>query len=83
MVFSSNVKTREWCLGKEPYQEGEEHFIREFKTLKSCIHGSDAHRIADIGRPCALRGQQGHICDDNPDHCELRYCWICLRVALT
>ena len=76
MVFSSNPKTRQWCLGKTPYAEGVQNFIREFKTLKPCIHGSDAHKINDIGRPCAQRGEKGHKCDENPSTCELRYCWI-------
>lgn len=76
MVFSSNPKTRQWCLGKDPYTDGLEHFIREFKTPKPCIHGSDAHRIEDIGRPCARRGEKIHNCDTDSSDCELRYCWI-------
>lgn len=76
MVFSSNPKTRQWCLGKDPYKEGQEQFIKEFKTLKPCIHGSDAHRLEDIGRPCAKRGDVNHNCDHDPSECELRYCWI-------
>ena len=76
MVFSSNRKTRLWCLGTEPYQEGEENFVEEFRTLKPCIHGSDAHKLGEVGHPCALRGQKGHVCADNQDTCELRYCWV-------
>jgi len=76
MVFSSNPKQRQWCLGKSPYEEGDEHFLKEFKTQKPCIHGSDAHRIEDIGRPCAKRGDRNHNCDSAPSACELRYCWI-------
>ena len=53
MVFSSNYKTRQWCLGEEPYKEGKEKFLQEFKTLKPCVHGSDAHRLEEIGVPCA------------------------------
>ena len=45
MVFASNPKQRQWCLGKNPYEEGLEHFLKEFKTLKPCIHGTDAHRV--------------------------------------
>jgi len=75
-VFSSNSKTREWCLGKKPYKEGKDKFIEEFKSLKPCIHGCDAHRIEDIGRPCAKRGDKTHICETEPEKCELRYCWI-------
>ncbi len=76
MVFASNPKTRKWCLGKDPYREGTESFVKEFKTLKPCIHGSDAHRLEDIGRPCAKRGDSRHHCDNEPLDCELRYCWI-------
>jgi len=76
MVFSSNPKTKEWCLGRKPYREGEEHFIKEFKTLKPCIHGSDAHRLEDVGHPCALRGQKGHVCVNDLNACELRHCWV-------
>jgi ABC-type Mn2+/Zn2+ transport system ATPase subunit len=76
MVFSSNPKQRQWCLGENPYEEGVEHFLKEFKTLKPCIHGSDAHRVEDIGRPCAKRGDRNHNCDSDPSACELRYCWI-------
>lgn len=76
MVFSSNPKTRQWCLGKDPYTEGEKHFIKEFKTLKPCIHGSDAHKIEEIGHPCIKRAEHRHSCIDNPDDCEPRYCWV-------
>src|SRR3989344_1566568 len=76
MVFSSNLQTCEWCLGRNPYTEGVENFIKEFKTLKPCIHGSDAHRVEDIGRPCAKRGDRTHDCGNDPSACELRYCWI-------
>lgn len=76
MVFSSNPNSRQWCLGKNSYKEGVENFIREFKTLKPCIHGSDAHRVEDIGRPCAKRGDRDHDCDNDLLACELRHCWI-------
>lgn len=76
MVFSSNANTRQWCLGKGPYREGPEKFVEEFSTLKPCIHGSDAHRLADIGNPCVHRGTAGHVCDRDRQQCELRYCWI-------
>jgi len=75
MVFSSNARTRSWCLGKDPYTEGVDKFIEEFKTCKPCIHGSDAHKVDEIGHPCAFRGVESHDCSDNCG-CELRYCWI-------
>jgi len=76
MVFSSNAKTRSWCLGQDPYMDGLEKFIEEFKTCKPCIHGSDAHKIDEIGLPCASRGMEGHSCVSGSSDCELRYCWI-------
>ena len=75
MVFCSNPKTREWCLGRDPYTEGENKFIEEFKTLKPCIHGSDAHEIDCVGYPCGNRGLKGHRCKES-GACDLRYCWI-------
>ena len=76
MVFSSNEKTRSWCLGQNPYTEGVVKFVEEFKTRKPCIHGSDSHKIDEIAHPCALRGAKGHRCGEEGGDCELRYCWI-------
>lgn len=76
MLFSSNPKTAKWCLGKDPYMEGEDKFKEEFKTLKPCIHGSDSHKIEEIGVPCAKRGDHTHRCSGGSKDCELRYCWI-------
>jgi energy-coupling factor transporter ATP-binding protein EcfA2 len=74
MIFSSNPKTVQWCLGKEPYTEGHESFLKEFKTLKPSIHGSDAHELNEILKPCAKRGVRGHTCTGAD--CEMRFCWI-------
>lgn len=76
MVFASNPNTRQWCLGQNPYQDGVEQFIKEFKTLKACIHGSDAHKLEDVCRPCTRRSDNTHNCDRDPQTCELRFCWI-------
>ncbi|MDD3940124.1 MAG: hypothetical protein PHQ01_00900 [Candidatus Pacebacteria bacterium] len=76
LLFSSNEKTRNWSLGKDPYKEGPDKFVTEFKTLKPCIHGSDAHEFKFIGHPCAKRGDSTHNCENNPDDCDLRFCWI-------
>ena len=76
LVFSSNQKMREWCLGKTPYEGGSDQFIREFKSLKPCIHGSDAHDVDRIGVPCGKRGERGHSCSDPDQECDLRFCWI-------
>lgn len=76
-LFSGNPKTRSWALAQPPYADSEDHFIKEFMSLKACLHGSDAHGPDEIGHPCALRGKQTHACDPKaPEACELRYCWI-------
>lgn len=76
-LLSSNPKTREWALGHLPYTEGEGKFIEEFKTLKPCLHGSDAHELRYIGHPCMRRGEAGHECGVvNNQLCELRNTWI-------
>lgn len=76
MVFSSNPKTKTWCLGVSPYTEGQKKFIEEFKTLKPCIHGCDAHSLDRINAPCSLRGNDTHDCQKASDKCDMRYCWI-------
>lgn len=76
MLFTSNPHTRSWCLGKPPYEGGLQAFVQEFKSRKPCIHGSDAHRIEDIGRPCRKRGERGHDCEAAPLDCDLASCWI-------
>jgi energy-coupling factor transporter ATP-binding protein EcfA2 len=46
MLFSSNAGTREFGLGlKHPSRE---EFESEFKSLKPCVHGSDAHTIEGL-----------------------------------
>jgi energy-coupling factor transporter ATP-binding protein EcfA2 len=76
-LFSGNPKTRSWALARSPYADGEDHFIKEFMSLKPCLHGSDSHAFHEIGHPCAMRGKKGHVCDPSkPEGCELRYCWI-------
>jgi hypothetical protein len=76
MVFSPSSKTRQWCLGTDPYQEGPEKFREEFSTLKPCVHGSDAHMLAEIGNPCKRRGDAGHNCQENSKQCNPQFCWI-------
>jgi ABC-type lipoprotein export system ATPase subunit len=48
-IFSSNPNTRNWVLGKKDLSP--EDFIREFGSLKSCIHGSDAHTFEKLCKP--------------------------------
>ena len=76
LLFSSNGNTRNWGLGKLPYADGQENFLNEFRTLKPCIHGSDAHEFKFIGHPCDKRGDSTHDCSTNLQSCQLRYCWI-------
>lgn len=76
MVFTSNRNTISWCLGRDPYTAGPIAFMSEFKTLKPCVHGSDAHKIEEIGRPCARRAEATHRCTEPFQDCHFRYCWI-------
>ncbi len=46
MVFSASASTRAFCLGEK--HETIEDFVREFKTRKACVHGSDAHRDDEL-----------------------------------
>lgn len=47
--FSSNQGTIDFGLGKK--HATEEDFILEFKSIKPCLHGSDAHSIEKIFKP--------------------------------
>jgi len=75
-LFSSNAKTRSWGLGEPPYGEGPEKFNTEFKSIKPCLHGSDAHEPKFICHPCAKRSDATHDCTTNSEDCELRFCWV-------
>lgn len=48
-VFSSNPQTVKWMLG-ETY-ENDMEFERLFRSLKPCIHGSDAHSFDKLCKP--------------------------------
>lgn len=48
-MFSSNDNTRSFLLGKK--HESVEEYISEFKSLKPCVHGSDAHSFEKICEP--------------------------------
>lgn len=74
MVFSSNQNTREWCLGRSPWNYGREQYISTFNSLKPCIKGSDAHELFFIGHPCGCR--ERHDCKSKTEDCDLRFCWI-------
>jgi hypothetical protein len=53
MLFSSNTGTRDFALGLR--HPSIEKFIEEFKSLKPCIHGSDAHDIKSLFVPSGDR----------------------------
>ncbi len=48
-IFSSNPNTRDWALGKR--HNSPRDFIKEFGSLKPCIHGSDAHSFDKLCKP--------------------------------
>ncbi len=73
-VFSGNPNDRVYFLGEGVDDENE--LKRKYGGLKSCIHGSDAHCLETICMPCAKRGIGGHSCTENPELCDLRYCWV-------
>ncbi len=76
-LVASNPKTCAWALGQESvYKEGPDEFVKEFKTLKPCVHGSDAHAVWELFHPCAKRGEATHSCEADANDCLLRYCWI-------
>ena len=49
MLFSANAGTREFALGLR--HPSVDEFIEEFKSLKPCVHGSDAHDEAHLFTP--------------------------------
>ena len=52
-IFSANLRTRIWALGKE--HETPQQFIEEFGSLKPCLHGSDAHSFEELRNPSSRR----------------------------
>jgi len=48
-IFSGNPQTIAWARAEN--QPDVDAFVAEFKSLKPCIHGSDAHRLEDISKP--------------------------------
>lgn len=49
MLYSSNRATRQFALGLRHPSVAE--FIDEFKSIKPCVHGSDAHDTAHLFTP--------------------------------
>lgn len=50
VIFSSSPRDRDFYLGEGGRYSKAEH-IEEFRSLKPCLHGSDAHRLEDVCRP--------------------------------
>jgi energy-coupling factor transporter ATP-binding protein EcfA2 len=49
-ILSKNPKTVQWALGGgDPITAGK--FIKEFKSLKPCLGGCDAHNLEKLGKP--------------------------------
>jgi len=48
-VFSSNSNTRDWLLGGK--YDSPEDFVKEFGSLKPCIHSSDSHSFERLCKP--------------------------------
>ncbi len=46
MLLSANDGTRAFALGKK--HSSVKAFVEEFKSLKPCVHGSDAHRYEEL-----------------------------------
>lgn len=53
-VFSGNPKDRDYYVGKKTSMPANE-IVRQYGTLKPCLHGSDAHAIATLFEPDANR----------------------------
>lgn len=49
-VFSGNVRDREHYLGRKESMPKEE-VIRQYRSLKPCVHGSDAHEVERLFKP--------------------------------
>ena len=59
IIFSSNPNDRNFWLGKGV--DSIEDIIEKYGSIKPCIHGSDAHKIMDVGMPdldryCWIKG---------------------------
>lgn len=53
VIFASNAAQREFWLGERALNAGQ---IRaRYNGLKPCLHGSDAHKLADVGLPFGER----------------------------
>lgn len=53
VIFTSSPSQRAFWLGEGPL--GVEDLAKKYDGLKACIHGSDAHKLADVGKPAENR----------------------------
>jgi hypothetical protein len=53
-ILSKNPKTVNWALGGGDRPTAIK-FIKEFKSLKPCLGGCDAHKLDEIGKPALNR----------------------------
>lgn len=53
IIFASSDSQREFWLGKKSLNQ--EQIISRYKSLKPCMHGSDAHKHEDVGAPVGDR----------------------------
>ncbi|MCA0144264.1 AAA family ATPase [Blastococcus sp. LR1] len=53
VIFSGSPAQRRFWIGEGVL--GAEELVRRYDGLKACIHGSDAHKLADVGRPAQNR----------------------------
>lgn len=49
-VFSGNPSDRQHYLGQKPSTPAEE-IVRQYRSLKPCLHGSDAHSVDTLFKP--------------------------------
>lgn len=54
VIFSSKEVDQDYWLGRRPGEPREE-LERKYGGLKPCLHGCDAHRIEEVGRPAENR----------------------------
>lgn len=57
LFFASNLSTIDFGLGKK--HDSKDDFLKEFKTLKACVIGSDAHSIEQLKEKFGLHWEKG------------------------
>jgi hypothetical protein len=49
VIFASSIAQREYWLGERNL--GVDEIRKRYNSLKPCLHGSDAHKLTDVGLP--------------------------------